>query len=409
MCGRPSSDCSAPTDSTSRGSAQPSTAPRLLRRHRRCGRLQGAPADVRPLARHRHERRRPHGDVPPDERRSGVPLQARRPLRLDRAEGHARSAARSRSPEPARTRSRPYVRTGTSGFVRNPYFHVWSRAAQPAGLPDTIELSTNLAKGKGAPTDPRAAFLAAAAGRIDVPEAGSPRSLLCDRPDAVPGAAPHHARPADELGDPQHAPGAVQQRARAASARLRPRPRADGRERGRQRPRRADVSDPPARAARLQAVLPLHGRPADRQLDRTRPAACAGGGRALGHPRRACQRHHDGPDVPASAGRTSYVAATLRKLGYRVTVKHYADRQRLLQRDASTTARHVDAFVNGWNQDYPAPSNFFGALNCRRTSPYICSQAYDRTLAATAATAAAAGSNDAWTQVRPHGHRAARS
>src|SRR5262249_39842858 len=52
------------------------------------------------------------------------------------------------------------------------------RPAQPAGLPDTIELSTNLAKGKGDPMSTRREFEAAAAGQADMAEGGVPTDLL---------------------------------------------------------------------------------------------------------------------------------------------------------------------------------------------------------------------------------------
>src|SRR5262245_57035743 len=63
-------------------------------------------------------------------------------------------------------------------LVRNPYFRVWSSAAQPAGLPDTIELGVNLSKGSGEALEAHKAFLATAAGRADFAEAGVPPDLL---------------------------------------------------------------------------------------------------------------------------------------------------------------------------------------------------------------------------------------
>ena len=58
-------------------------------------------------------------------------------------------------------------------------------------------------------------------------------------------------------------------------------------------------------------------------------------------------------------------------------------------------AERVDAVINGWNQDYPAPSGFFGGINCP-SSPYMCDKAYGRALGRTGAAATASGSNDPW-------------
>jgi ABC-type oligopeptide transport system substrate-binding subunit len=89
------------------------------------------------------------------------------------------------------------------------------------------------------------------------------------------------------------------------------------------------------------------------------------------------------------------VAATLRRLGYRVTVKHYAT-------DAAYYSaffndwRHIDAAINGWIPDYPAAGSFFDALRCPN-QPYTCDPTLDRKLARIGAAATASGSNDVWT------------
>src|SRR5262249_33627555 len=85
-------------------------------------------------------------------------------------------------------------------------------------------------------------------------------------------------------------------------------------------------------------------------------------------------------------------AATLRRLGYRVTVKHYpTDHQYFAELFGDS--RHVDAAVNGWIGDYPAPSNFFSGIECPN-SPYLCSAAYRRSLARATAAATSSGSNE---------------
>jgi peptide/nickel transport system substrate-binding protein len=92
-----------------------------------------------------------------------------------------------------------------------------------------------------------------------------------------------------------------------------------------------------------------------------------------------------------------YLAASLRKLGYHATVKHYPTDNAYFAA-AFNDWRHIDASVNGWIQDYPTPSNFFGALACINNQ-YTCSKALDRTLARTAETAAASGSSGVWTRL----------
>ncbi len=61
---------------------------------------------------------------------------------------------------------------------RNPHFRVWSRTAQPGGLADTIDISTNLAGGKGQTASGLDAFRATATGRVDFSEAGVPSAAL---------------------------------------------------------------------------------------------------------------------------------------------------------------------------------------------------------------------------------------
>jgi peptide/nickel transport system substrate-binding protein len=90
------------------------------------------------------------------------------------------------------------------------------------------------------------------------------------------------------------------------------------------------------------------------------------------------------------------LAATLRRLGYRVTVTHYSTDLAYFN-EVFNTSKRVDAVVNGWFQDFPAPSNYFGGINCP-TSPYYCSPAYRRRFGAVVAAATARDSNEPWTR-----------
>jgi len=91
------------------------------------------------------------------------------------------------------------------------------------------------------------------------------------------------------------------------------------------------------------------------------------------------------------------VAATLRRLGYRVLMKHYATDEAYF--DALFNDwRNIDVGLSGWISDYPAPGNFFSALSCAGNA-YTCSPALDRRIGAVAAKAAASGSNDPWTRL----------
>jgi peptide/nickel transport system substrate-binding protein len=88
------------------------------------------------------------------------------------------------------------------------------------------------------------------------------------------------------------------------------------------------------------------------------------------------------------------VAATLRALGYRVSVKHYSTNNDYFGA-VYGDPRHIDAAVSGWVQDYPAPSNFFSGIECPN-SPYFCSPAFHRQLVHASAAATSSGSNAPW-------------
>lgn len=281
-------------------------------------------------------------------------------------------------------------------LVRNPYFHVWSRAAQPAGLPDTIELSTTLANGRGKPANAREAFLAAAAGRIDIAGAGVPANLLATARTQYP--AQLHITPGPQtnwvLLNTHKRPFSNVHARRALAYAL---------DRG-QTVAIAGGTDLAAPTCQfLPPGLPGYkpycpftagpqtGKWTAPDLGRARAEVARSGTRGA---RVAVVTTDQTPDF----GRNNLVvAAALRRLGYRVSVKHYST-DRAYFGAVFGDSRHIDASVGGWIQDYPAPSNFLGGINCP-TSPYMCNPAYPRRIAAAAAAATATGSNDAWTRL----------
>ena len=161
-------------------------------------------------------------------------------------------------------------------FVRNPFFHEWSRAAQPDGYPDRIDIRI-----AGTAND---AIRDVVDGKADVlwlaepltPEAGVEARGPVREPDPLrpqaepPGALPQHSRPA------------VQPARRPQGDQLRRRPRRSDERLGRAERRPADVPDPAAELPRLRPVLPLHGRLDEaRQVDGARPDDGEGARRTL--------------------------------------------------------------------------------------------------------------------------------
>ncbi len=279
--------------------------------------------------------------------------------------------------------------------MRNPHFHVWSGPAQPAGLPDTIELSTNLKKGKGAPSDTTAAFRATAAGRVDYTVGGVPADLLASARTQYP--AQLHVTPAPSTNWVilnTRKPPFDNVHARRALAFALDRGRMVANAGG------ADLATPtcqllPPGLAGYRPYCPFTAG----------DQSGAGIVPDLGQAQAELQKSgtHGAHVRVVTTDQTSgvnranlEVAATLRQLGYRVTVKHYAADPGYFNAIFGD-ARHIDAVALGWIQDYPAPSNFFGGINCPPLSPYMCSKAYARDLAHTAAAATASGSSDPWT------------
>jgi YVTN family beta-propeller protein len=282
-------------------------------------------------------------------------------------------------------------------LVRNTFFRVWSPAAQPAGVPDTIELTVNLNRGgKGEPLDGDKAFLATAAGHADFAEAGVPAELLATARTQYP--AQLHVTPAPSVAwvllnthrrpfDNVHARRALAfalDRARMVEL-------AGGSE-------SAQVTCQPLPPG-LPGFRPYCPFTAGGETARWLAPDLA---RAQAEVRRSGTRGArvrviTTEEVAGVEAQNLELAATLRRLGYRVTFTRYATDHAYFN-EAFNHADRVDAVVNGWVQDYPAASNFLGALNCP-VSPYNCSKPYRRKFERAAAAASASGSADPWTQL----------
>ncbi|HEU5213096.1 MAG TPA: ABC transporter substrate-binding protein [Gaiellaceae bacterium] len=279
-------------------------------------------------------------------------------------------------------------------LVRNPYFHVWRRDAQPPGLPDTIEFGVNLEKGTGEPLSAADAFRATVAGRADFAGAGVPPNLLPTARTRYP--AQLHVTPAAGvlwvLVNTHKRPFNNVHARRALAFAL-------------DRARMAAIRGGPDQSEPTCQILPpgLSGYrpycPYTAGGDTTRWTA-PDLGRAQEEIRRsgtrgAAVRVITTKEIPGVDAQNEVIAATLRRLGYRVTMKAFAKDHGYFT-ETFHHAQRVDAVANGWFQDYPAPSGFFGGINCP-TSPYMCSKAYRSDLARTSAAATATGSNDPWT------------
>jgi ABC-type transport system substrate-binding protein/class 3 adenylate cyclase len=287
----------------------------------------------------------------------------------------------------------PYARVH---LVRNPYFRVWSRAAQPPGLPDTIDLDTRLGAGNGAPTDALAAFRATVAGRVDLSEAGVPASEFETARTQYP--AELHATPQSQtqyIALNTHRRPFSNELARRAVAYALDRKRMDDIAGG------SDLAKPTCQL--LPPGFPAYkpycpytvqaGSGAWTAPDLTKAKQLVAQSGTRGAPVNVVTT-----DQTKDFGDQNLaLAATLRSLGYRVHVKHY-------KRDGDyfgaffNDSKHIDAIANGWVQDYPAPANFFSALTCTNNA-YTCDQAYDRQLARITAAAGTNSSSDVWTKL----------
>jgi peptide/nickel transport system substrate-binding protein len=282
-------------------------------------------------------------------------------------------------------------------LVRNPLFHVWRADAQPDGLPDTIELRTNVAKPNGRPSTTSEAFRAAAAGRIDVPEGGVPSELMTTARTRYP--AQLYTTPAPQTNwiilNTTRPPFSNVHARRALAYAL---------DRGKLVASRGGTDVAATTCQLLPPGMPAYkpycpftapGGPSGRwtapDLARARAEVARSGTRG------ARVRMITTDQTPGFGEANLVAAAALRRLGYRVSVKHYA-----LDRDYFgsffTDSKHIDAAANGWIQDYPAPSNFFTGLNCP-ASPYTCDPKLRTQFAQTTTEANTSGSNEPWTKL----------
>ncbi len=237
---------------------------------------------------------------------------------------------------------------------RNPYFHEWSKAAQPDGYPDSIDLQDRRHPGRG---DPRRARRQG--GRVQHLAIASPPSAailkVLIRSAREPGA--REPSTGDDRAVPQHAPRAVRPSRRPKSPELRRRPRRRSADQRRPRSCPPDLPDPATALPRLPAVLPVHRPPFDgRRVERANLAKA----RAL-----VARSGTRGMKITVwswgdLAGFGPYTTRLLQSLGYRVSMKtvrgnHYF----AVAFDSRNTPQIGTA---EWITDYPTASGFFSPL-----------------------------------------------
>jgi YVTN family beta-propeller protein len=305
-------------------------------------------------------------------------------------------------------RDRPTPGTGPYRFARytphrraqlerNPYFRLWSARAQPPGLVDTIDMSTNLTGGKGEPASALAAFRATAAGRLDVAVFGPPAEALETARTRYP--AQLHITPIAQTEyvvlNTQRAPFGNPLARRALAFALDRQRLVDlrgGNDLGGPTCQLLSPGFPGYRPYCPYTLRPSAGTWSAPDFARARAAVDRSG-------TRGARVHMITTDETNTGYRllSEEVAATLRALGYRVFLEHFATDEEYFNAFFNDW-RRIDAAPNGWFPDYPAPAAFFNALGCA-TNTYTCSPALERRMARAAAAAGASGSNDPWTQL----------
>ena len=198
-------------------------------------------------------------------------------------------------------------------FVRNPYFHEWKRAAQPAGYPDQIDIRIG-----GTPNEAIRDVVARQGRSRVVGRAVDPVAAVEARDSATGARCTPTRRPNVQ--------------ALFLNTRIPPFNRLDARKAinfavdraaarnawGGPEHRPADVPDPAAELPRLPPLLPVHGRLEEaRNVDGTRPGEGEGARGTLGDAR------HEGHRLGWSRGKGLQRRGlkVLRSLGYRVAVK----------------------------------------------------------------------------------------
>jgi ABC-type transport system substrate-binding protein/class 3 adenylate cyclase len=276
---------------------------------------------------------------------------------------------------------------------RNPYFRVWSRAAQPEGVPDIIDLDTNLAGGKGPPTTSAEAFRAVSTGRADW-SFDFPLSALETARTRYP--AQLHVTPQAATNvvflNTKRRPFSSQPARRALALAL-------------DRRRIVTAAGGSDVAAPTCQVLPPNFPGYKRFCPYT--ASARGGvwtAPDLSRAQRELARSGTrgarvrmiAPTTASFGAGALQIAATLRQLGYRVSLERYRSDDEYFNAFFGQ-AKQIDVALNAWSQDYPAPSNFFTAFLGCAVSTYACDPALDRRMARLAQAASATGSNRGWT------------
>ena len=93
---------------------------------------------LRSHARHHDQPGVEHGDLPPQQARSRLPVPARAARATTPSRRRRRFTRGCRCPRPGPYKIAGYQKKGVVELVRNPRFRVWSTAAQPDGYPDRI-------------------------------------------------------------------------------------------------------------------------------------------------------------------------------------------------------------------------------------------------------------------------------
>ena len=244
----------------------------VLRRHRRRRRLPADPAALRPLARDRHGRRRGDGRRSTSSRRtrSSCTSWPSRPRTSLPAGTPARDTGTHPLPATGPYVIATYRPNRVLRLERNPYFHEWSKAAQPDGYPDTIVLKLG-----GTADEAIDDVIRGKADLMSTLSSGTPSpSRLGGSQDAICEPGPHEPGAADREPLPQHASRAVRPSRRAAGGQLRRGSLRGDPDAGRPDPRRGDVPDAPSALSGLPSLLPVHGTSdVQRHVDRARPEA----------------------------------------------------------------------------------------------------------------------------------------
>ena len=244
-----------------------------------------------------------------------------------------------------------YAPTKQIKLVRNPYFKVWSKDAQPAGNPDVIVQKFGLTPDN----EVTQVENGQADWMFDQIPAGRLNEISTKYADQV------HINPLTQVEyfASQHADPAVQQPQGTTGGQLRDRP-----ERAREDLRRASARDADLPGAapelpRLRAVLPVHQEPWQREVD--------GAGHEEGAAARSTQSGTKGIvvkvnttniDPPKSYG--LYFVGLLNKLGYKASLQALS--ASIQYPYVQNSKNKVQMAYSDWFQDYPAASDFLDIL-----------------------------------------------